>query len=217
MLKKFYVAPCPLWYNPGYMEDILNRLPLTFIPLFVAIDAFWVMALISPYVADKPTRAVFIMATKSVLTALGISLGFLALGEAFFSILGITVNDFKGAGGLLLLVISIVDLLSPGRSLLGDGDDAGVFPLGTPLIAGPALLTTLLVLMDHYGALPTLAALVLNLILLWACMASVRLVVRVIPRSLLVALSKIMSVILASIAVMMIRLGLMGILEGMFG
>ena len=199
------------------MEEILGSLPLTFIPLFVAIDTFWVMALISPYVADKPTRTIVMMATKSVLTALAISLGFVVLGEAFFSILGITVNDFKVAGGILLLVLSIVDLLSPGRSLLGDGEDAGVFPLGTPLIAGPALLTTLLVLMDHFGGLLTLTALGLNLLLLWACMASVRLVVKLIPRTLLVALSKIMSLILASIAVMMIRLGLQGILEGMIG
>lgn len=198
------------------MKALLDTLPLTFIPLFVAIDVFWVMALVAPYVEGRKTRAVLSMATKSVLTALVVSLGFVAVGEAFFSILGITVDDFKVAGGLLLLVLSVVDLLSPGRSLLGNGgngEDAGVFPLGTPLIAGPALLTTLLVLMEHYGAMLTLTALGLNMLLLWACMAGIRFLARLIPRSLLVALSKIMSVLLASIAVMMIRLGL----EGMLG
>ena len=114
---------------------------------------------------------------------------------------------------ILLLVLSIVVLLSPGRSLLGDGDDAGVFPLGTPLIAGPAVLTTLLVLIEHYGPAPTLVALGLNMLVLWSCMAGVRFIVKLVPRSLLIALSKIMSVLLASIAVMMIRLGL----EGMLG
>jgi len=199
------------------MEELLNRLPLAFIPLFVAIDIFWVTALFAPYVEGKGTGTVLSVATRSVLTALAVSVGFAFMGQAFFSVLGITVDDFRVAGGILLLVLSIVDLLSPGRSLLGDSDDAGVFPLGTPLIAGPALLTTLLVLMEHYGPALTLMALGLNMLLLWLSMAGVRFIVRLVPRSLLVALSKIMSVLLAAIAVMMIRLGLQGFFEAMIG
>lgn len=198
------------------MGDLLSILPLTFIPLLVAVDPFWVTAIYAPYAADKKTSIVLKTATKAVLTALFVSLGFVLVGQAFFSVLGITVNDFKVAGGLLLLVVAIVDLMSPGRSILGD-EDASVFPLGTPLIAGPALLATLLVLMEHYGALPTLLGLLLNMLVLWLSMASVRLLGRIVPRPFLVALSKIMSVLLASIAVMMIRLGLQGILQGLSG
>jgi len=198
------------------MDDLITVLPLTFIPLFVAVDPFWVTAIYAPYAAGKNTSTVLRTAAKATLTALGVSLGFVAVGQAFFSVLGITVNDFKVAGGLLLLVVAIVDLMSPGRSILGD-EDASVFPLGTPLIAGPALLTTLLVLIEHYGTVPTLAGLLLNMLVLWLAMASVRLMGKIVPRPFLVALSKIMSVLLASIAVMMIRLGLQGILEGLLG
>lgn len=196
------------------MNDLISLLPLVFIPLFVAVDPFWITALFASYARERETRVVLAVATKSVVTAFAVSVGFVVVGEMFFKVIGITVNDFKVAGGLLLLVISVVDLLNPGRSLLADGDDAGVFPLGIPLIAGPALLTTLLVLMEHHGAGPTMAALGLNLLLLWLCMASVRQIVKVMPYSLLVAFSKIMSVMLASIAVMMIRLGLEGMLSG---
>jgi multiple antibiotic resistance protein len=45
---------------------------------------------------------------QSILTALAVSMVFVALGEAVFRILGITVNDFKIAGGLILLVIAIL-------------------------------------------------------------------------------------------------------------
>lgn len=195
------------------MKELLSTVPLTFLPLFVAIDVFWVTSLVAPYVEGKDTRAVRRVAGISVLTALLVSLGFAAVGELFFNLIGITVDDFKVAGGILLLVLSIMDLIRPGQSTMLVGESNGVVPLGIPLIAGPALLTTLLVLMEHYGVVPTLIGLAANMLILWLCLLGVRRIVRLIPHAFLVALSKILSLILASIAVMMIRLGL----EGMLG
>ena len=81
-----------------------------------------------------------------------------------------TVHDFKVAGGLVLLVLAVMELTGTGRGFAAQDDSFGVVPLGVPLIAGPALLTTIIILISHYGILPTVAGLVLNMAIVWACL-----------------------------------------------
>jgi multiple antibiotic resistance protein len=69
------------------------------------------------------------------------------------------------AGGLLLLVLTLYDLLHPELPLRQPGVHLGVVPLGTPLIAGPAVLTTLLTLARSHGYLLALLAFGVNLVL----------------------------------------------------
>jgi multiple antibiotic resistance protein len=66
------------------------------------------------------------------------------LGDAALHALGVSGADFRVAGGLLLMVLSIYDLLHPVAPLQQVGARVGVVPLGIPMIAGPAVRTTLL-------------------------------------------------------------------------
>jgi multiple antibiotic resistance protein len=128
-------------------------------------------------------------------------------------LLGITIPDFQIAGGMLLFVIS-VRLLLPGaqKSLLTNAHDKdlGVFPLGTPLITGPAVLTTTLMMMNSFGTLATLVAVVLNMFFVWITLIKADTIMKVIGSSGTRAFSKIMYILLAAIAVMMIRHGITG-------
>ena len=89
-------------------------------------------------------------------------------------------------------------------------DDFGVVPLGMPLIAGPALIATLLLLTQTHGMLLTLAALVVNLALVVLAFAYSDVLARRIGATGLRAISKIISMLLAAIAVAMVRQGLKG-------
>ena len=93
-----------------------------------------------------------------MVTSLVAGLGFLAAGEFIFRVIGVTVSDFKVAGGVLLFIISIRELTSGSKGSFVFSDSAGAVPLGVPLIVGPAVLTTCLVLTEHFGAAPTVAA-----------------------------------------------------------
>ncbi|MBI5643355.1 MAG: MarC family protein, partial [Deltaproteobacteria bacterium] len=84
----------------------------------------------------------------------------------------------------------------------------GIVPIGTPLIAGPAALTTLLMLSDLYGFKVTLAALIVNLFIIWLVLQSSDRIVNAIGEKGALGLSKVISLLLAAIAVMMIRRGL---------
>ena len=137
------------------------------------------------------------------------------IGKAILRFIGITIPDFQIAGGSLLFIISVRLLLPDAKKvLLSDNHDrnVGVFPLGTPLITGPAVLTTTLMMLDNFGVAPTFVSLVLNMIIAWATLIKADIIIKFMGSSGTRAFSKIMYILLAAISVMMIRRGLMGIL-----
>ncbi|MBI5098339.1 MAG: MarC family protein [Nitrospirae bacterium] len=189
------------------MLEVLKNLPMTFIPIFVAMDVFAVLPIFISVTSEIAEDQKKIVVRHSIITALAVSLAFVAVGEAVFRILGITVDDFKIAGGLVLLVIAVLDLLRYSGERRKIEDTIGVVPIGVPLIVGPAVLTTLIVLIDHYGVTPTIISLIINLIIVWASFVKAQEITRLIGKNGIIALSKVMAILLASIAVMMIRLG----------
>lgn len=195
------------------MEEFIRALPGTFIPLFVAMDVFIVLPMFVTLTEGMNEARREHAVRLSVFTALTVSLLFTAAGSAIFRILGITVFDFKIAGGLVLLVIAILDLVRVGQKTGPRNTDlTGVVPLGVPLIVGPAVLTTIIILIDNFGLWPTVASLVLNLLIVWGTLTSAKRIVQFIGLNGIMAISKIMAILLASIAVMMIRLGITGII-----
>lgn len=195
------------------MLDTLQSLPLTFIPLFVAMDPFGILPIYMAITSGLTEREKHKVVRYSTISALAICLVFMAVGEVIFTILGITVNDFKIAGGLLLLVLAIIELVKEGNHHK-KADDVGIVPLGVPLLVGPAVLTTLLVLSDHYGIIPAILSLMLNLLVVYIMLSAAQPIIRVIGRSGVNAVSKIVSLLLAAIAIMMIRIGIESYLTG---
>jgi len=186
---------------------------LTFIPIFVAVDVLGIipifLSLVRPLESSERRRVIF----QSVLTASVVGLGFMFLGKAIFLIIGLLVADFKIAGGLVLLVLSLMDLLSPEKSRRQPTTSMGVVPLGTPLIVGPAVLTTIIMLIDIYGIVPTITSFIANMIIVWFVFVHSDYIIRILGNAGSKAISKVASLILASIGVMMIRKGIIDIIK----
>jgi multiple antibiotic resistance protein len=136
------------------------------------------------------------------------------IGKSILGFLGITIADFQIAGGALLFIIA-VRLLLPGveKSLLFSNHDkqAGVFPLGTPLITGPAVLTTILMMLDAHGVMPTFVSLLVNMLIAWITLVQADRIMKLFGSGGTRAFSKIMYILLAAIGVMMVRRGIMGV------
>ncbi len=195
------------------MEDILRILPNTFIPLFVAMNVFMLLPFFISMTKEMPKSKRERVISDSILTAIIVSLSFIALGEVIFRILGITADDFKIAGGLLLLVIAVLELTQHIEERLKPDLKMGVVPMGVPLIVGPAVLTNILLLVDHYGIIPTIISLMVNLFIVWITLKNAERIIRLIGRGGIVGISKVMALLLASIAIMMIRLGVENIIK----
>lgn len=189
------------------MLDWLQKFLLAFIPLFVAIDPVGLAAIflgLAPTMEAKERERI---ARQAVWTGGAVALGFLFLGQSIFSALGISVGDFQIAGGLILFILAARDLIHSVAEPEKLPPDFGVVPLGMPLIAGPASITTLLLLAQSLGVAVTLAALAANLLLVVLALHYSEWLGRKVGPTGMRAISKIISMLLAAIAVSMIRQG----------
>ncbi len=202
-------SPLVLVYNfivQGWFQGFL----LAWIPLFVAIDPIGLAPFFIGITRNVPIERIEGISRQAALTAALVSVGFMFLGRAIFHALGITVADFQVAGGLILLILSAKDLLwtsSPPSPL---DEQMGVVPLGMPLIAGPATLAALLLLADTVGISQTLVALFLNIGLVFLSFRYCHKLAAWVGLRGLIAFSKVTSLLLAAIAVHMIRMGMSG-------
>jgi len=193
----------------------MERFWLCFVPLFVAVDAFGILPIFVGLTEGLERRRLRWVIVQSVLTAWAVAMAFLVFGGPLLEVLGVGVADFMVAGGLLLLAISLTDLLS-GRKMQRepDAESLGAVPIGVPLISGPAVLTACILLAGVHGRLMTAVAATLNIalagVVFWFSAPLTRLLGRTGTR----AVSKVASLLLAAFAVMLVRRGVMAVLEG---
>ena len=193
----------------------MNNFWLCFVPLFVAMDALGLLPLFVSLTQGLDRARIQRVIFESVITAMVVALLFLFIGRSVLSLLGITVADFMIAGGALLFVISLSDLLGSEKRRLQPGQESvGAVPLGVPLIVGPGVLTATILLSSQYGTVPTVAAIVSNIavvgIVFWLADA----IILVLGRAGTKTISKLANLILAAIGVMMVRKGIMLLIAG---
>ena len=188
--------------------DIVNPFLMSLIPIMVALDAPGTLPLFVGMTEGLKKHERRTIVRQSILTAFLVTVGFVLVGRAIFKALGILVEDFMIAGGLILLIIAVNDVLRAGEKKMPRSAEFGVVPLGTPLIAGPAMLTTALVLVGNLGYLPVLVALVVNLALAWIIFSQSERIIKLIGITGSRAFAKVVALILAAFAVKMMRTGM---------
>jgi multiple antibiotic resistance protein len=197
------------------MHDWLQSFVLTFDPLFIVIDALGNLPFIISLSEGISTREQRKMVHLAIITATIVGLAFLFFGQFILNVLGISVGSFAIAGGIILLVLS-VKYMTTGRMVdIIKEDMVAVVPLGTPLIVGPATITTLLLLAAQFKLYMVLLSFALNLLIAWVIFLQSSQIVRFMGEGGLKAVSRVFSLLLAAIAVSMIirGLGMVGVLN----
>jgi len=187
---------------------MLKSIFLSFIPLFVAVDAVGVLPIFVSLTEGLEQKVRTKIILQSMLTAAGLAIGFVLVGKLVFRFLGITMGDFMIAGGAILFCLAIIDMVSPTKERRIPSPELGAVPLGTPLIAGPAVLTTSMLVVSQYGIVPTVVSLLTNILLAGLLFRLSFSLMKFLGEAGAKALSKITSLLLAAIAVMLIRKGL---------
>ena len=181
-----------------------------FIPLFVAIDPLGVVPIYLGLTKGMPPRGIGRVIATTLLTAMAFAMAFLLLGKGVFVFLGISVHDFKIAGGIILLLIAL-DMVLSGKEREEKRDHGvGIVPLGVPLIVGPASITTLLIQIDSFQLFWVITSLAANLVVVAIVFIFGRSIAKALGTGGMTALSKIIGLFLAAIAVMMVRVGIQG-------
>lgn len=179
-----------------------------FVSIFVAVDALGVLPIFIGLTEGLERRVRRKVIVQSLITAVIVAIGFLFLGKYIFQFMGILPQDFMVAGGVLLFAIATLDLVTESKYSQRHVETLGAVPIGMPLIVGPATLTTSLMLVGVYGVPPVATSLVVNIGLAGLIFLSADFLTRLLGRAGSRALSKVASLILAAIAVMMVRKGL---------
>jgi len=188
----------------------MNNFWLCFVPLFVAVDALGLLPVFMGLTQELPRVRIRRIIFESVITAMIVALAFLFIGKGILTLLGITVADFMIAGGALLFVLSLSDLIAAEkRRLQVDQEEVGAVPLGVPLVVGPGVLTTTILLINQYGMIPTVSATIVNIVIAGMVFWMSGSINRILGRAGTRTISKLSSLILATIGVMMVRKGIM--------
>jgi multiple antibiotic resistance protein len=158
-----------IWNNPA--EAALTELSRVPWVRFAALALSSIFFLVDPFAAIGSFLAITAgadevrrkrMARKAAFTCFIVLTSFALGGQLIFKMFGITLPAFEIAGGLILLLIGL-DMLeakrSPTQEASGDTEeaslkeDAGIVPLGIPMLAGPGAISSVMVLV---GQVPTL-------------------------------------------------------------
>ncbi len=171
--------------------------PLGNIPVFLAVLS---------NVSENRRYKVLI---RELFIALAVMLGFLFAGSHILSGLGLSQEAVGIAGALVLMIIAIRMIFPSRGGILGDEDDDGeplIVPLAVPLIAGPSLLATLILLVKSAPFHMTRWFLVT--VFAWMVTTGVMLIApilyRVLGRRGLKAIERLMGMILISVSVQML-------------
>ena len=179
--------------------------PLANVPIFLSITA--------QNTAEQRRR---IAARAAFATWVVLSV-FAVAGGLIFKAFGISLGAFKIAGGLMLLMMS-VDMMraqpSPTRTTLEeqaesrdrDDNDIAIFPMAIPMLAGPGAIATVMVLMSRAAWSPVrtpmvFAAVTVTCTIAWLLMRAAANAEKLLPKTLLRALERVMGLLLAAVAV----------------
>ncbi|MFC1861476.1 MarC family protein [Chloroflexota bacterium] len=190
------------------MSELIQAFVLTFVPLFIVIDAPGILPCVLS-LSDKMTRH---QRRKMIhiasLTATLVGLAFLFFGQFILNVMGISMGSFSVSGGIILLVLSIKYMLTGQMVDAIKEELVAVVPIGTPLLSGPATITTLLLLVTQFPLYIVLISVVVYILISWGLFLLGNLVIRLMGQGGLKAVSNVFNLLLAAIAVTMIARGL---------
>ena len=195
-----------------------NELLFDIVTFWVTVDPIGTVPLYLAVTKDLPVAERKRAAVRATVIAFGILAGFLYLGQYLLEAMHVEMLSFQIAGGIVLFLFAlsmIFDKSSPSHAPADKGHDVAVFPLAMPSIATPGALLSVVVLTDNnthnfFQESLTCAVLALVLGVTLVLMLLGNQFIRLIGRSGANILSRVMGMMLSSVAVEMIYSALKG-------
>ncbi|RLF11807.1 MAG: MarC family protein [Thermoprotei archaeon] len=185
-----------------------------FIMLFVVFDAIGNVPAFQAFTFRMTSAERRRVAKQSVLVAGVVLLAFMLLGRLLFDAINVSVADFKIAAGIVLFILSVelvLGQLEPGMRKV-EAEDVAIVPLATPLLAGPGSISTVIYLVEAIGFVETLTSVALNVFLTYLIFRSSEKLFSFLGRNGVRAITRIIGLIIASMAIAIIREGLEALL-----
>lgn len=191
--------------------EILRPYILSFIVIFIAIDIFGNIPIFLSATEKFSHKQRKKITRESLIYAFLFIIAFIFIVRPILQLIGITISDFKIAVGLFLFVLSINLSLSKQVRLFGGGKhfhELGVIPIAMPIIASPAVLPISLIILDQFGILVIISALILNIFINWLILDKSEILIKVLGERGMRFISRTFEILLVAFAVMIFRQGI---------
>jgi multiple antibiotic resistance protein len=190
------------------MTNVLHDFVLTFVPLFIVIDAFGNLPFVVTMGEGASRHEQRKMVHFAIITATAVGLIFLFFGQFILKVMTISVGSFAIAGGIILLVLSIKYMTTGHLVEMVKEEMVAVVPIGTPLTVGPATITTLILLALQFPIYIVLISFALNMVIAWVIFLLAQRIAGFLGEGGIRATSRVFSLLLAAIGVSMVINGL---------
>lgn len=192
-----------------------------FVTLFVVIDPPGCAPIFASLTSGAPPAHRRTMAIRSVFVASTILFVFAVFGEAFLGALGVSLDAFRIAGGIMLFLIAL-DMVFEKRTerrenraqdvMAQEHEDISVFPMGIPMIAGPGSIASAMLLTARADgpaeSAAVLGALAAVLLLTMLCLLVAGPLMKLLGYRLEAMITRVLGVILAALAAQFVIDGL---------
>ncbi|MCX8191632.1 MAG: MarC family protein [Nitrososphaerales archaeon] len=187
-----------------------------FLTLFAIFDPIGALPFFTSLMANLPRSSHGRIIRTSCIVSLGILLTFAYLGFWLFKLLNITLSDFKIIGGIILLVFAVSYVIGREHEkvLPSAGESIAIFPLATPLLAGPGSISIVMLMVNPpFGPLTTFVVIVLNVILAWIILSLGMHIYKLLGKQGSSVISRIMGLIIGAVAIRLIREGFIEVIR----
>ena len=190
---------------------VLMEFIKAFVAIFVIMDVFGNVPIFSTLNGKFAKERKIQNIKRAVLIASIVLFLFLFIGNYLLNFFGVRMSSFKVAGGIVLMILGLKILLGLKLTKKEDLSEIAVVPMATPLITGPGVITTVMILVGKYGYWIPLIASILNLLLAYFILRYSDRLLKVIGKQGSDVVSRIMGLIIVAIAVEFIRVGWAGL------
>ncbi|MGQ9478610.1 MAG: MarC family protein [Thermoproteota archaeon] len=191
----------------------LERFIKSFILLFAILDSVGNVPVFHAFLDSFPEERRRRIIRESVLAATAVLIFFALFGSTMFNFLGIRLSDFYIASGMVLVAISLKYILVGEESEFGKGkaEEISVFPLATPLLAGPGSISTVIIISNPpYNLSTCILVIILNSFLAYLILTNGENIMSRIGRTPSRLIAKTFNLIIVAFGIVMVRNGLEG-------
>lgn len=163
--------------------------PFSSIPTFLSVTKGGDAATIRSY------------ANHAVIVAAVLLFVFVFIGSPLMSLFGVTMESFRVAGGLILIMMGVEIVFGLKFSKNADEKDAPWIIIATPIMTGPGVITAAILFTEQYGYLEVVLAGIVALLATWVLLRLSQSIVKLIGENALNVTSRIVGLLLAALGV----------------
>lgn len=204
-----------MYINIGLINALMDSASIiaSFITLFAIMDPFASLPLFLTSTKGCRDSEVTGVASRAVAMAGIVAVLFAIAGPLLLAALSITLSDFKVAGGIVLILLGLENALNfslaqPRKR--SEGLDSATVLIATPLLTGPGLMTSLIVLGNEYDFATVLAALGGALFLSWLLLVKAADIRKGVGDRVVTVISRVIGLVLIAMGIAFVRTGVIG-------